>query len=136
VITLDTSGFWAATNASDPFHADARAVLQVDRGPWLIPAGTLTEFAWIIEAREGLSILQAFLTDLGTRRYTLDCGENDFPRISELITRYRDLGLDFADASVVACAERNGGRVLTTDRRHLPVVARGERTITVLPELH
>lgn len=134
MITLDTSGFWAATNARDPLHGDASAVLQADRGPWLIPAGTLTECAWIIEARAGLRVLQAFLADLESRQYTLDCGENDFPRIAALVTRYQDLGLDFADASVVACAERHGGRVLTTDRRHLSVVARGERTITILPE--
>jgi hypothetical protein len=39
--------------------------------------------------------------------------------------------LGAADAAVVACAERNGGRVLTVDR-DFGVVA-GEGTITVLP---
>jgi predicted nucleic acid-binding protein len=33
---------------------------------------------------------------------------------------------------VIACAERNGGRVLTLDRRDFDVVA-GEGVITVLP---
>ena len=35
-------------------------------------------------------------------------------------------------AAVIACAERHGGRVLTNDRRHFPIVARGERSIIVV----
>jgi len=140
VITLDTSGFWAATNRTDPFHAAVRAVLDADPGPWLIPAGILTEIAWIIGAREreekpSLQTLQEFLADLDSGQYTLDCGEDDFPRISELVTRYHDLGLDFSDAAVIACAERRAGRCLTTDYRHFPVVARGEKTIIILPQI-
>jgi predicted nucleic acid-binding protein len=138
VITLDTSGFWAATNRGDPFYSDARAVLAEDPGPWIIPAAILTEVAWIIEARSharaiALDTLIDFLADLSSDQYSLSCGEQDFGRISELVRSYADLGLDFADAAVVACAERNGGRVLTTDRRHFHVVARGEKTITVWP---
>jgi predicted nucleic acid-binding protein len=113
-------------------------VLEADRGPWLIPAAILTEISWIIRARDragkmALTTLQEFLEDLASGQYMLDCGESDFPRISELVTRYEDLGLDLADAAVIACAERNGSRVLTTDYRHFPVVARGEKSIVVLP---
>ena len=39
-----------------------------------------------------------------------------------------------ADAAVVACAERNGGRVLTFDRRDFDVIAR-EVPITLVPEI-
>ncbi len=49
-------------------------------------------------------------------------------RVRELVRRYADLPLGFADAAVTACAERHRGRVLTTDYRHFPVVARGEKT--------
>jgi len=45
---------------------------------------------------------------------------------------YADLPLGFADATVIACAERSGRKVLTLDRRHFGVVAR-EDTIEVLP---
>lgn len=62
----------------------------------------------------------------------VDCGEVDFPRIGQLIKRYADLKLGFADASVIACAERSGGRVLTADRRDFGVVAR-EGRIEILP---
>jgi predicted nucleic acid-binding protein len=49
------------------------------------------------------------------------------------MTRYGDLHLGFADASVVACAERNGGAMLTFDRRDFDVIAR-DVPITVVPE--
>jgi uncharacterized protein len=66
-------------------------------------------------------------------RRTLDCGEQDVPRIRTLVRRYADLPLGFADAAVIACAERYGGRVLTLDLRHFGVVAR-EGNLTLLPE--
>jgi predicted nucleic acid-binding protein len=62
----------------------------------------------------------------------LDCGEQDFARVRTLVRRYADLPLGLVDAAVLACAERNGGRVLTLDWRHFGVVARVGR-ITVLP---
>jgi predicted nucleic acid-binding protein len=49
------------------------------------------------------------------------------------VWRYADLPLGFADASVIACAERHGGRVLTLDLRHFGVVA-GEGRLTLIPE--
>jgi len=53
-------------------------------------------------------------------------------RIRELVLRYADLELGFTDSGVIACAERNGGKVLTFDRRDFEVVAR-EGRITILP---
>jgi predicted nucleic acid-binding protein len=46
--------------------------------------------------------------------------------------RYADLRLGLTDAFVAVCAERNGGRVLTLDRRHFDVLSR-ELALTVLP---
>jgi predicted nucleic acid-binding protein len=63
----------------------------------------------------------------------LDCGDEDPPRARELMVRFEDLRLGFADAAVIACAERNGGRVFTFDRRDLDVVAR-DVPITLVPD--
>ena len=62
----------------------------------------------------------------------LDCGDEDPPRIRELMRRYADLPMWFSDAAVIACAERSGGRVLTFDRRDFAVVAL-DAPITVVP---
>jgi predicted nucleic acid-binding protein len=134
VITLDTSGLYALLNRSDSHHQRVRAALDAEAEPWIVPAGILAEVAWMTETNLSLEALDKLLLDLETGGYTLDCGEDDFRRIRELVWRYADLPLGFADSAVIACAERSGGRVLTTDRRDFDVVARGERTIAVVPE--
>lgn len=91
----------------------------------------MAEVTYLIESRRGQGPLERFLDDLINGDYLLDCGERDLPRIRALVVRFADLPLGFADAAVVACAERRGGRVLTYDQRHFPVVA-GEAKITVL----
>ena len=133
VITLDTSGLLALLNRRDPDHSRARSALLEDPGPYVVPAVILAEVADTIEQRLGLPVLDLFLADLESGAYTLECGEEDLPRIRELVRRYADLPLGFADAAVVACAERRGGRILTLDVRDFGVVSR-EGTISILPE--
>ena len=87
----------------------------------------------MIEQRLGLQVLDLFLSDLESHAYALDRGEQDLPRIRELVRRYADLPLGVANAAVVACAERNGGLALTLDLREFGVVAR-EGTIQVRPD--
>ena len=132
LITLDTSTIFALLNRHDRDHDATLAVVDADRGPYLVPAGILAEVAHLLERRLGPQVLDAFLLDLEQRAFTLECGEEDLPRARELISRYADLPLGFADAAVVACAEGSGGKVLTLDRRHFATVAR-EGRISVLP---
>jgi hypothetical protein len=55
-------------------------------------------------------------------------------RTHELMRRYADLPLGFADAAVIACAERHRGRVLTLDLRDCGMVAReGRITLALAP---
>jgi predicted nucleic acid-binding protein len=132
LITLDTSGIVAALVRDDSGHVAVRAALTADPGPYFVPVGILAEVAYLFESRNRSEVLDAFLVDLESDGYTLDCGENDLPEIRLLMRRYADLLLGFADAAVIACAERHGGRVLTLDLRHFGVVAR-EGRITLLP---
>lgn len=133
VITLDTSGLLAYIAAHDRYHADVMAVMENDRGPYIIPVGILAKMTFMIERGFPPAIERAFLADLRDGAYQLDWDRADLDRIAVLSERYADLALGFADAAVVACAERHGGRILTIDRRHFTVVARGEGKIAVLP---
>lgn len=133
MITLDTSGLIAYMGTKDRYHDACIAVMDSDGGPFIIPPAVLSEMLFMIERDFSQEVEQAFLDDLREGAYTLEWESRDIERIQQLTRRYGDLPLGFADAAVVACAERNGGRVLTTDWRHFPVVARGEKTITVLP---
>jgi len=104
-------------------------VLNVDLGPWIVPAPILCETAYLLERRSTIAALDAFLGDLEHGVFALDCGEQDLSRVRELVRRYADLPLGLVDAAVIACAERNGGRVLTLDLRHFGVVAREGRIV-------
>jgi len=132
LITLDTSGLFALMNRSDPDHRAAVEALAGERPPYIVPAGILAEICYLIEARLGHDVLDAFLADLADGVFHLDCGEGDLPGIRRLAGRYRDLPLGFSDAAVVTCALRSGGRVLTLDRRDFDVVA-GEAAISIRP---
>jgi uncharacterized protein len=133
VITLDTSGLLALIDVHDPDYVRVSEALRQDPGPFLVPAGILAEVAYMLEKWIGPQFLDLLLQDLQSGAYSLDCGESDLPRILELVRRYADLPLGFADAAVIACAERNGGRILTRDLRDFGVVAR-EGTIRILPD--
>jgi uncharacterized protein len=134
VITLDTSGLLALMDRSDRAHAAAVAAFDLDPGPYYIPVPLLSEIAWLLENRFRPEVEYALLDDLRERAYTLDWDERDLARMRALVERYADLKLGLADAAVVATAERRGGRILTLDRRHFSVVARGEKSIMILPE--
>jgi uncharacterized protein len=133
VITLDTSGLFALLNRRDPAHAKVRKALLSDPGPYLVPAGILGEITYLLERRYGVRTLDTFLADLENGTFRLECGDNDLRRVRVLVDRYADLPLGFADAAVIACAERSGGAVLTLDRRDFGVVAR-EGKIVILPQ--
>ncbi len=132
MITLDTSAVFALLNRRDPAHQQVRQIVEDDPGPYLLPAGILAEATYLIEDRLGARVLDAFLNDIETGALMFDCGEGDWPRIRELVQRYANLPLGAADASVVACAERTGGAVLTLDQRDFSVVSR-EGRIKPLP---
>lgn len=132
IVTLDTSALFALLNRRDPDHEPVAQALLADRGPYLVPAGILAEIGYLIEQRLGLEVLDAFLADLEQRAFVLEPTDDDLARVRELVRRYADLPLGLADATVIACAERHRGTVLTLDIRDFSVVAR-EGTITVLP---
>jgi predicted nucleic acid-binding protein len=132
VITLDTSAVLALLDRREAHHRGAVAILEADPGPYLVPAGILAEVGFMVETRLGTKVLDLFLADLETGAFSLDCGDGDLAEIRQLVGEYSDLPLGTADASVIACALRSGGRVLTYDVRDFGVVAR-ERAITILP---
>ena len=133
MITVDTSGLFAILNRDDPHHQRVRDAVVADRGPWLIPAATLGEVAYLIEQRLSSDVLNAFIEDLQESRFVLDCGDDDLARVHALVKKYADFPLGFVNAAVIACAERSGGRVLTLDVRHFGVVARDSQ-IVLLPD--
>lgn len=126
MITLDTSALFVLLNRRDPDHEAAKAALASAGRPYLVPSGILAEIMYLLEQRMPATV-DRLLADLESGAFGLDCGERNLTRIRELVGRYADLPLGFADATVIACAERNGGLVLTFDVRDFSVVAREGR---------
>jgi hypothetical protein len=59
----------------------------------------------------------------------------DWPRIAELVERYRSFPLGGTDASVVTLAERLGAElVITLDHRHFAAIQPRDRAFELLPE--
>lgn len=129
---MDTSALLAAIDRREVDHARVSASLASEPGPLVIPAGILSEICYFLEHRIGQPTLALFLENLSAGEFLLDWNESDLPRISELVRRYHDLPLGYADAAVIACAERHGGKVMTLDLRHFGAVAR-EGTISIVP---
>ena len=134
MLTLDTSGLIALFDRRDSNHERCALALDNDSGPYFLPVALLGELAWFIERRYTPRVAEALLSDLEDGSYTPYWDAGDILRIGELTARYADLSLGIVDAAVIACAEQNGGAVLTTDYRHFYTVARGEKSITVVPE--
>jgi len=132
VITLDTSGIVALFVRADQRHREAVRALGSARMPTVVPVGILAEVDRVLRRRLAPAASLAFLEGIETGETLLDCGDLDLPRIRALMSRYAELPLGFADAAVVACAERNGGTVLTFDRDVIQTVSR-DVPITLLP---
>ena len=130
-MTLDTSAVLALLNRKDQDHQRIKEAIFSANTGYRIPIGILAEIAYLIETRFGTKMLDLFISDLLDGIFTLEFEQQDLIRAQILVNRYANLPLGLSDALVIACAERNGGLVISLDR-HFWVVA-GENTITVRP---
>ena len=89
-----------------------------------MPEPVVVEIDWLARSRAIPAATVTFLESIARGECVLcRLAVDDYERVSHLLTRYRDLGLSFVDATVVAVAERLGENVVATlDRRHFSVV--------------
>lgn len=124
MLVLDTSALVAATYVDDRLHEHAMHLLEGRQGIRLVPVSIFAEVAYMLRIRVGPSAVRDFVRDVRSGALTSDWDPADIERVGELMGRYADLRLDFADACVIACAERRGIPVLTGDARDFGVVAK------------
>jgi uncharacterized protein len=137
MIVLNTSGLLAAIDSSQRRHKSARMALEADSGPLLLSPFVLAELDYLVSTRAGIDAELLLLGEVAEGAYRLESfGAEDVRVATDLIDRYRELGLGLADASVVVIAARAGtNRILTLDDRHFRAVRplRG-RTFKLLPQ--
>jgi predicted nucleic acid-binding protein len=116
VILVDAGPLVAWVDASDPHHARCVLALKGLEEPMatVLPAVAEALVALRDQPKGPGAVLE--IIRRGAVRLA-EVGAEDLPRIQELMSRYRDRGMDLTDAALVRVAERDGCvRVLTLDR--------------------
>lgn len=113
-VLVDTGALVALARERDVYHARARHFFDEFReGELLTAPAVLTEAMHLLPARMGPALLNLALSPPWR---VIDVGDG-LARIGELMRKYLDRPMDFADASLVWAAEQTGVlEILTTDR--------------------
>lgn len=123
-LIADTGALYALYDHRDKHHLGVRNAVASERGPLLIPVAILAEIAYLLQDRLGPRAEQRFLEGIIQGSFTLcPFTTEDAVFCVDLLAKYKDLNLGFADASVIAAAERLGiNRILTVDLRDFGAV--------------
>jgi predicted nucleic acid-binding protein len=115
---LDTGPLVAALDAGDPAHDQVKRTLVSFSGSLITTGAVLTEAFYLLRyARSGAERLVEFVETTGTSVVDVFSVEN-LHRITQLMNKYADHPMDFADAGLVLIAEEKGhNAVLTLDER-------------------
>ena len=115
VVLVDASALIALLDRSDAAHGRCLEALAAIHDPMATVLPALTEAMHLLGGvRRGQAALVEMVEDgaLGL----VELGKDDLPRMRELMEKYSDLPMDFADAALVRVAERDGcTRILTFD---------------------
>ena len=119
MILIDAGPMVALINGNDIHHHACRSTLKTIREPLGTVWPAVTEAMYLLNF--SLTAQEA-LWELVAEFRLLQLGSEDFPRMRELMKKYRDLPLDLADAALVRVAEREKVRVVfTIDRKDFSV---------------
>jgi hypothetical protein len=136
VILVDTSGLLAALFADQRHHEMCAAALRESEAPRILSPFVLAEADYLIQKFGGLDAELLFLDEVARGVYELPSfDEHDVTQAREIITKYRDLEIGIADASIAVLASRYECRnVLTLDHRLFRALRySGRRTFHILP---
>jgi predicted nucleic acid-binding protein len=113
----------AALDSADTHHTWAKGLLTQESPPWLVCEAVLTEVAASIGTPEPvLAMLR-----VGDLELAFDLAENK-TEVLALAKKYRDQGMDLADACVVRMSELyESSKVYTVDRKDFSVYRRDGR---------
>lgn len=133
-LLIDTGAFVALLDRSEAKHADCVAVLSQWTGSILTTEAVVTETMHLIGPawRPQKACLEFFLRGafllIPSSRATLQ-------RVTELMEKYQDVPMDYADGTLVALGEDiDTDRVFTLDRRGFSTYrVRGKRAFKVVP---
>jgi predicted nucleic acid-binding protein len=129
---IDAGAILALLDAADPWHAACAAAVRETRLPLATTAAVIGEvFHFVAEhrlpeawrsLRKGAIVLAPIL-------------DADLPDLQRLMLKYADRPMDFADATLVRLAERDGlSTILTVDNDFQVYRIGGRKAFRVLPK--
>jgi uncharacterized protein len=132
-VLVDAGPFVALIDRGDDHHARCVAALRELRDPLVTVWPALVEAMYLLDTWTEQAVLWSMIQAGPISIAPL--GDDDVPRLRELMGKYRDLPMDLADAALVHVAERDGyRRVFTLDRRDFEVYrVAGRERLTLLP---
>ncbi len=134
-LLLDTGPIVALLNANDPDHRACTDFFESFRGRLLSTEAVLTESVYLLGRIPGGSeaCLEFFIRNAAT---LISQNGESLIRAKELMARYHDVPMDFADATLVSLAEDSDCRqIFTLDRRGFTTYrAHRRRSFTTYPE--
>lgn len=114
---IDTGAILAILDADDEWHTSCVEALSSVRLPLLTTEAVLTEM-FHLAGRNRRTIESAWRLTQSGALTIVAIGDDDLPELHALMTRYRDLPMDFADATLVHVANRESlDLILTIDRK-------------------
>lgn len=133
-LLLDTGAFVALVDRSETKHANCVAVLERWTGPIITTEAVLTEALYLVgptwpsqKACLEFFLRGAFLLVPSSRA--------SLQRVTTLMEKYRDLPMDYADATLVALAEESDtDHIFTLDRKGFTTYRlHGKKVFRVVP---
>jgi predicted nucleic acid-binding protein len=120
LILVDTSAVLQLASPSSDRHGDVLRVIDSLDGPFLLSPFVLAELDYMLIERLGQGRQLDLLSQVADGSYELaEFGRHDVEAAAAVMSRYADLRVGLADASIVVLAEKHGiVDVLTFDQRH------------------
>lgn len=121
MILVDAGPLVAIADVADQHHHTCVAALRGMSEPLGTVWPALGEAFYLLsDVSNGHEVLWGMIMEGAFSLLPLD--EGDFPRMRELMQKYRDRPMDLADAALIRAAEREGIRkIFTVDRRDFSV---------------
>ena len=131
-ILIDSGPLIALFDGSDKYHSASVEFIKTNHSELITTLASVTETLHLLDFNRNAQI--DFLGWVNAGAVILEpITSDDFLRIKELVTKYSDLPMDFADACLVFLAEKlNITRIATIDRDFDIYRLKGKRSFTTL----
>jgi predicted nucleic acid-binding protein len=134
-VLADTGGVYALLDRNDEWHRRVADYWEHHADQIRLPEPILAEVCYLVSKVLGVRAENAFVRAVADGEFPLEplVADEDVPRAADLMQTYRDAAIGFVDSAIVAAAERiESTTVLTTDRRHFPLIRPRHRAALLL----